>query len=358
MALGNSCPHCHTRALPDADGTCPVCRRPAQQQPAPVSEQQSDATQITVQYRTDASPRPTRVAPGTTFISEFERPFQDLRADAVARLTAHPGPDIEMADRIRTELLPRYVTAIDQLQQPDPALKDSDRSQLIEYMKTREESWRTLAEALSENDPVKLARHQELWRHLEIAISDVTAGNESPATGPQARHVYDFQRALATFTPRLIATPAIVAANVLVFATMIATGVNFFEPTVASMLDWGGNFGPLTENGQWWRLVTCLFLHYGILHLGFNMWVLRDLGRVVERLVGNVGFVALYFVSGIAASLASLTWNPVVVSAGASGAVFGVAGALLGLTAFRRTPSLLRYSNNSGRVWAPFLSST
>jgi hypothetical protein len=82
--------------------------------------------------------------------------------------------------------------------------------------------------------------------------------------------------------------------------------------------------------------VSCMFVHYGIIHLAFNMWVLWDLGRFVERLVGNVGFVVLYFVSGIAGSIASLTWNPLVVSAGASGAVFGVAGALLGLIAFRR----------------------
>ncbi len=79
-----------------------------------------------------------------------------------------------------------------------------------------------------------------------------------------------------------------------------------------------------------------MFLHFGILHLGFNMWILWDLGRVVERLVGNVGFVVLYFVSGIAGSMASLTWNPLIISAGASGAVFGVVGALLGLIAFRR----------------------
>ena len=72
-------------------------------------------------------------------------------------------------------------------------------------------------------------------------------------------------------------------------------------------------------NGQWWRLVTCMFVHFGILHLAFNMWVLWDLGRLVERLVGNVGFVVLYFLSGIAGSIASLVWNPTVVSAAPRG---------------------------------------
>jgi rhomboid protease GluP len=111
-------------------------------------------------------------------------------------------------------------------------------------------------------------------------------------------------------------------------------GIDAFAPTPRSLVEWGANFGPKTMNGQWWRLVTCMFLHSGALHLGFNMWVLWDLGRLVERLVGNAGFVVLYFVSGIAGSLASLAWNPVVVSVGASGAVFGVAGALLGVLSF------------------------
>jgi rhomboid protease GluP len=144
-----------------------------------------------------------------------------------------------------------------------------------------------------------------------------------------------------TLTPRVIATPAIVVVNILVFAAMIASGVNFFAPSVQSAIEWGANFGPKTIDGQWWRLVTSMFLHYGILHLAFNMWILWDLGRIVERLVGSVGFLLLYFVSGIAASIASLAWKPTVVSAGASGAVFGVAGALLAFLAICRDGAIV-----------------
>jgi rhomboid protease GluP len=109
----------------------------------------------------------------------------------------------------------------------------------------------------------------------------------------------------------------------------------YLAHNLQDMVDWGADFGPKTLHGQWWRTVTCMFLHFGIFHLGFNMWVLWNLGDLVERLVGNVGFLVLYFVSGIAGSLASLAWDPLAISAGASGAVFGVAGALLGLIAFR-----------------------
>lgn len=158
----------------------------------------------------------------------------------------------------------------------------------------------------------------------------------SPVKPSTYQLVKNFQQDLARFTPRLVGTPLLVIANVLVFLVMVARGVNAFSPTVQSLVDWGADYGPKTMSGQWWRLVTCMFLHCGILHLVFNMWVLWDLGRLVERLVGNVGFLVLYFVSGIAGSLASLAWNPTIVSAGASGAVFGVAGALVGLLSFRR----------------------
>lgn len=180
-------------------------------------------------------------------------------------------------------------------------------------------------------------RYQESLHPAPVAASDSEEQESlvTPTPTPD-KHVADFQQALQAFTPRLIATPAIIWANIIVFAAMIYAGVDFFQPAVPSMLAWGANHGPLTENGQWWRLVTSMFLHFGILHLGFNMWILWDLGRIVERFVGNVGFVVVYFVSGIAGSIASLFWNPLVVSAGASGAVFGVAGTLLGLNTFRQ----------------------
>jgi rhomboid protease GluP len=79
-----------------------------------------------------------------------------------------------------------------------------------------------------------------------------------------------------------------------------------------------------------------MFLHFTFVHIGLNMWVLWDLGQLVERLVGNVGFLVLYLVAGLGGCIVSLAWNPTSISAGASGAVFGVAGALLGFLALRR----------------------
>jgi membrane associated rhomboid family serine protease len=102
------------------------------------------------------------------------------------------------------------------------------------------------------------------------------------------------------------------------------------------MVRFGANTGPLTMNGEWWRLFAHMFLHFGVVHIGFNMYVLWNVGQLGERLLGNPGFLVMYLISGVFGGLASLYWNPLVVSAGASGAVFGACGALFGFVVSRR----------------------
>jgi len=91
----------------------------------------------------------------------------------------------------------------------------------------------------------------------------------------------------------------------------------------------GANFGPYTLSGDWWRLFTYMFLHAEAMHIFFNMWCLWDLGRLCESLYGRWTFAAIYVITGISGGLASIAWNPGVLSVGASGAVFGLAGALI-----------------------------
>ncbi len=146
-----------------------------------------------------------------------------------------------------------------------------------------------------------------------------------------AARLEEFQRTLVELTPHVYVTPVLVGLNVLVFIAMLVSGVSLTEPTIADLLRWGADFGPRTTNGEWWRLFTCMFVHIGIIHILLNMWVLATAGPLVERMVGNVGFLLLYLVSGLTGSLASLFWNPLLVSAGASGAIFGIYGAFLSL---------------------------
>ncbi len=124
-------------------------------------------------------------------------------------------------------------------------------------------------------------------------------------------------------------TLALVGICVLVFVAMVAKGVSWTQPNSEQLVRWGADFGPLTLTGQWWRLLTAMFVHIGIVHLALNMWCLWDLGLLAEHLYGPKTFFALYMISGLAASLVSLGRNPLVVTAGASGAIFGLAGALI-----------------------------
>jgi rhomboid protease GluP len=160
-------------------------------------------------------------------------------------------------------------------------------------------------------------------------------GLTPPAPSP-AEQAAEFQRRLAALTPRVFVTPALIALNVGVFVLMAARGVSLINPTPEQLIAWGANYGPKTLNGEWWRLLTCTFLHIGIIHLLLNMWVLAEGGPLVERLLGNLGFAVLYLVSGVGGSLASVGWDPLQVSAGASGAIFGIYGALLSSMLSRR----------------------
>lgn len=125
-------------------------------------------------------------------------------------------------------------------------------------------------------------------------------------------------------------TQVIFGANVAVFLAMMLAGVSMLSnPSGPDLVRWGANFGPLTVSGQWWRLLTCVFIHGGLLHIAFNMWCLWDLGRLAESVYGHWTFAVVYLICGVASSLVSLAWNPGVLSVGASGAIFGIAGALI-----------------------------
>lgn len=123
-------------------------------------------------------------------------------------------------------------------------------------------------------------------------------------------------------------THVLFGANVAVYLAMaLASGrLDDFPASVA--IPFGANYGLYTLSGQWWRLVTYMFLHGGIWHIGFNMWCLWDLGQLCESLYGRWTYAAIYFLTGIAAGLTSVGWNQGVMSVGASGAIFGLAGAL------------------------------
>ena len=146
-----------------------------------------------------------------------------------------------------------------------------------------------------------------------------------------------------TLQPRRAPAPvtsALIVLNVLIFLGMALSGVSLTSPTALQLVHWGANYGPLTTSGQWWRLLTACFLHIGVLHIAFNMYVLYQVGPFTERLFGELRYLVVYLAAGIGGNLLGLYLHPNIVSAGASGAIFGVYGGLLAF--FLRQRTLIR----------------
>jgi membrane associated rhomboid family serine protease len=145
--------------------------------------------------------------------------------------------------------------------------------------------------------------------------------------------------------PRVLAAPgkapvttALVGLCVAVFVAMLLAGVSLTEPTTGQLLRWGANWGPRSLGTQPWRMLTSNYLHIGFLHILFNMWCLWDLGNLAERIFDRWTYLLTYTACGLAGSVSSLWWHPLVVGAGASGAIFGLAGALIAALYLGRLP--------------------
>lgn len=147
------------------------------------------------------------------------------------------------------------------------------------------------------------------------------------------------------------ATYALIAANCLVFLVMLANHVSAFSPTPDQLMHYGANNATnVLVDGEWGRIVSAMFVHVGLIHLATNMWCLWNLGLLAEPLLGSAGLVAAYILTGAAGNLLSVGVNWTFpdhdaagnilssVGAGASGAVFGIAGLLIILLESKRLP--------------------
>lgn len=128
-----------------------------------------------------------------------------------------------------------------------------------------------------------------------------------------------FSRAPATFV--------LIAINAAVFMAEIATSKGGLGIEGSSLTLHYGLFGPFVSEGEWYRIVTSGFLHASLIHVGFNMFALYFLGRLLEPSIGTVRFVAVYVVSLLGGSFGALLLSPHALTIGASGAIFGIFGA-------------------------------
>ena len=137
--------------------------------------------------------------------------------------------------------------------------------------------------------------------------------------GEKLAKIFTNKSSLITYT--------IIIICVIVFGLMYILGNGSMDE--GTLITFGANLGFLTKNGEYFRLLTCAFLHIGIVHLLFNMYALFVIGPQVESFFGKFKFTLIYLLSAISASTLSLIFNDNVISAGASGAIFGLLGALL-----------------------------
>jgi membrane associated rhomboid family serine protease len=145
---------------------------------------------------------------------------------------------------------------------------------------------------------------------------------------------------------------AIAAIYLAIFtALLLGKGPHAAPETLVAL---GATFGPRTTNGEWWRLLTAIFLHQGLISLMIDVVVIIELGAAVERVFGHAAFAAVFVASGLLANTVHLAGHPVVVRTGASGALYGVYGLLI-VWAIQgvRAPSELTIPVPAYRLLAP-----
>jgi membrane associated rhomboid family serine protease len=125
-----------------------------------------------------------------------------------------------------------------------------------------------------------------------------------------------------------IVTKTLIAINVGIYLLQLAGGASI-NANSGWIFEHGALYGPLVADGDWHRLLTAAFLHYGPIHLGMNMLALWWIGRPLESALGPLRYAMLYVVSGLAGSAGALIVNPTGVTVGASGAIFGILGAAI-----------------------------
>jgi rhomboid protease GluP len=166
-----------------------------------------------------------------------------------------------------------------------------------------------------------------------------------------------FRQTLSEMNSPVVAVPVLIALNLLMFAITWLAGANLLGKHTEVLLRFGADQGILTLNGQWWRLFSSMFLHFGWWHIAANLYVLWASGPMIEKLFGSLYFSLLYVIAGLCGSIASALVHPFVVSAGASGAIFGLFGGLIAFMLNPRTrlpPSVVKAQRNGALLFAGY----
>jgi len=164
----------------------------------------------------------------------------------------------------------------------------------------------------------------------------------------------------ATGATEISLTKIIIFINLLLFSLMVVQGSILglgmrvlLAPPTPLLIHWGGQLWPLVlQQGEWWRCLTYAFTHAGIIHIGFNMVVLYQVGPLIESELGKSRFIVLYTLTALTATGLGLLWHPMVPVVGASGSLFGLIG--FAVTYYHRLGRPGEYIRNFMFRWAVY----
>lgn len=172
---------------------------------------------------------------------------------------------------------------------------------------------------------VKTERSEDGLEYFVKVTDNINRKNELKSK--EAERVFSFKKPIITYM--------LIGICVFMFIMMYVFGKG--SEDAMTLLKFGANLDMLTKNGDYYRLFTCMFLHIGLVHLIFNMYALYVVGRDVENVYGRGKYLIIYILSGICGSILSLAFSHNTISAGASGAIFGLFGAILYFGMYYRT---------------------
>jgi rhomboid protease GluP len=139
---------------------------------------------------------------------------------------------------------------------------------------------------------------------------------------------YKQKQKAASGKSKLTVTNGLIAINIIMFIITAIASKNIFDIDIRTLLQFGAKYSPLIDLGEYYRLLTAMFLHGGLLHIALNMYSLRMIGSLIEKIYGSGKFSIIYFISGIFGSIFSYVFSrSTSVGVGASGAIFGLLGA-------------------------------
>jgi len=176
---------------------------------------------------------------------------------------------------------------------------------------------------------------EEIEKLRQQTVETVTA---------QVKDAEEIDKTMNLSNSNLYVTYTIIAINVIMFILMAIDGAEIFTVTNAQVhTNWGSNVTALTFSGDWWRLITSTFIHFGIIHLAMNMYALYSAGVYLEPMLGKARYIGAYLCTGVIAGIVSLWWHKEGVNgAGASGAIFGLYGVFLSLLLTNLIPKQVR----------------